>query len=654
MSQFFGFTVVGLVVGCIYAMAASGLVLTYTTSGIFNFAHGAIGMVMAFAFWDLSENRGWPVPLALVAVLGVIAPLTGALVERFVIRRLRGAPVEVTLVVTLALLLALLYGSYVLWDPTLARPLPRFFGNNAVRILGVNVSYHQLIVVATAVLVAVGLRFVLYRTRTGLAMRAVVDDPELTALTSAEPDRITALSWAMGASLAGLAGVLIAPLTTLDALTLTLLVVNSYAAAMFGRLRSLPLTFAGGIGLGLLFSYGSGYLPQSDFNNRLRDGLPTILLFVVLLVLPAARIRAGGAVSDRRAMRLPSLKASIRNASVFAAGCVLCAAALPEERLGTLGDVLAIGVILLSLVLLTGYGGQVSLCQLTFAGVGALVVGKVGANPFGYGLAVLIAALLGALVALPALRLRGLYLALATLAFARFFETVVFVDPNAFGANTRFAVDRFSLGPLDFSGEKMNFAFLGVVFSAAAVGLLALRRSAFGRRLAAMGDSPAACTTLGIDLTRMKLTVFTISAGLAGLGGALLGGLHTGVSVYDFTMLGSLGLLLVVTLGGIANVSGAILGSATLGVIAALKPSASEEVQRFLDMAPGLTVMLLLARMPDGVAGWLGRQWERVTGEDRGAAGLQSLEADFVGDPGTGFDADPDTGVRPGVLDAAG
>jgi branched-chain amino acid transport system permease protein len=627
VTEFLGYTVVGLVVGSVYAIAASGLVVTYTTSGIFNFAHGAIGMVSAFAYWEATERHDVSAIIALPLVVGVLAPALGVLVERLVVRRLRHAPVEVTLVVTLGLLLALLYGSYVVWDPTTARPLPRFFGDRTVSLVGVNVSYHQIIVVLAAIAVALALRFLLVRTRIGLAMRAVVDDPELTALTAADPDRVTAISWALGASLAALAGVLVAPLVVLDALALTLLVVNSYAAAMFGRLRSLPMTFAGGVALGLIVTYATGYLPQNEISNRLRDGLPTFTLFAVLLLLPAARISTAGSMGDRRPLRAPGPLRSAQLAAAFVVVVGVLALRLPTERLGAAGDVLALGVILLSLVLLTGYGGYVSLCQLTFAGVGALAVGKLGASPAGFVVAVGASAALGALVALPALRVRGLYLALATLAIARFFETVVFTDPRAFGVSASLRVDRLHIGPIDFGGERVHFVLLGFAFAAVAWVVLAVRRSAFGRRLAALGDSPAACVTFGIDAKRSKLIVFAASAAIAGLGGALLGGLHKGVGVNDFTMLGSVSLLMVVALGGLANVSGAILGSALLGVIAAVKPNVSENARRVLEMGPGLVVVYVLALMPDGIAGACGRLRDLLLGAVAvGEGGADAME----------------------------
>src|SRR3989440_1424051 len=167
MTEFLALSVVGIVAGCIYALTAMGLVVTYTTSGIFNFAHGAIGMVAAFMYWELSVNQGWPTPVALVVVLFVFAPLMGALIERVLMRPLHGASVETTLTVTIGLLLLLIGLATIIWDPTTSRVLPQFFAGNSVSILGVIVTWHQLTVVIVAAAVAVGMRLFLFRTRSG-------------------------------------------------------------------------------------------------------------------------------------------------------------------------------------------------------------------------------------------------------------------------------------------------------------------------------------------------------------------------------------------------------------------------------------------------------------------------------------------------------
>src|SRR5437763_1179813 len=165
MTDFLAYTVIGIVTGCIYSVTATGLVVTYTTSGVFNFAHGAIGMVAAFTYWQLSVGWGWPVPLALVAVLLVLAPLLGAVVERVLIRPLYGAPIGVTLVATLGLLVTLLGVGFLAWPPDTTRVLPKFFAGHTVTVASLVVDDNQLLVIVASVAVAVGLRLFFSRTR---------------------------------------------------------------------------------------------------------------------------------------------------------------------------------------------------------------------------------------------------------------------------------------------------------------------------------------------------------------------------------------------------------------------------------------------------------------------------------------------------------
>src|SRR5437868_5590556 len=418
MTTFLAFTVVGVVVGCIYALSATGLVVTYITSGSFNFAHGAVGMVAAFTYWKLVVDEGWPAILALPFILFVFAPALGALIDLLIMRNLHNASEEVRVIVTVALMLFLLGLGFLIWDPGVPRTLPRYFGGDHVRLFGLNILYHQIIVVIAAIAVAVGLRLFLFRTRIGVALRATVDAPDLASYFGAAPGRVRLLGWAMGSSLAALAGVLLAPLVTLDILLLTLLVLNGYAAAIVGRLKSLPLTFAGGVALGLLEAYVVGYAPGSVL-SQLRPTVPVIFLYIALLIFPQSRLRVGRALA-RRTTKVPSLRTSLIAASAFVVVAWIAATTLSGSNVFTLGRGLVAALILLSLVLLTGYGGQISLAQWTFVGFGSFAMGKVagGDSLVGVLAAVVFAGAVGAISALPALRLRGLYLALSTFAFA--------------------------------------------------------------------------------------------------------------------------------------------------------------------------------------------------------------------------------------------
>lgn len=617
MEQLLAFTIVGLVTGSIYAVAASGLVLTYTTSGVFNIAHGAVGMLMAFVYWQLRFDWGWPTPVALVVVLLVLAPLFGVLVERTLARNLSSASLVSSLVVTIGLLLVLMAAAFNLWPPA-GRRVDGFFAPRGVDLGVVFVTWHEVIAVAAAASVAVGLRLLLFRTRTGVTMRATVDHRALASLTGARPNRSSMLSWALGSSLAALAGILLAPVLQLNVQALTLLVVNAYAAAMVGRLVSLPLTFAGAVALGLVESYAVGYLPSTGTLANVRLAIPTLMLFAVLLVLPETKLRSGSAV----AARMPPL-ATLARSIVAAGGFVVVAAVFAsvaaDDVLGDLSRGLALGLIALSLVPLTGWAGQVSLCQMTFAGVGALVATKVAddGSPVGLLAAAGAAALVGALVALPALRLRGLYLALATLAFASFMDNVVFVRTDAFGNFGALAVDRLSLGGVSFSSESAYFVVLSVAFALVAVGLLGARRSAFGRKLSALRDSPAACATMGMNMTVLKLQVFALSSAIAGVGGALFAGFQQSASADDYTMFAGLPVVLLAVLGGITAVSGALVG----GFVLAGFPVLADHVS-WLDslaiLGPGL-IGLTLARLPDGLVLKLSDLWHGRRGTVRGS-----------------------------------
>jgi branched-chain amino acid transport system permease protein len=607
MSAFWAYTVIGVATGAIYAITASGLVVTYVTTGVFNFAHGAIGMFAAFSYWELAENHHVQPAIAVALVLLVEAPLLGAAIEFVLMRRLHGASTERSLMITLGLMLILLGVATTLWGTTPNQTgLPAFFAGHNVRIGGVNITVHQLIVLATAVVVAVGLRFALRRTRTGVAMRAVVDDPELMAMAGARPVRIARAGWIAGVMLAALAGVLIAPLVTLDQVTLTLIVVNGYAAAVVGRLRNLPLTFLGGILIGLGEAYVVGYVPAEWQSNWLPNpalALPMAFLFAVILVLPVERLRAVGEVRVSRVPNVTTLRRSLAGAGGVVLAGVLAAGALSLTWQTTLSQGLVFGVIALSLVLLTGYAGQVSLGQMAFVGIGAYTMGKIagGGSWLGVLAAVGASAAVGALIAWPTVRVKGLYLALATLAFAQFAYYVFFSNLRLFNDNGSIIVHRVRLPGVKLSGSGAELVFLSVVFALCAVLVLAVRRGTFGRRLVALNDSPAACATVGLNVRRTRLAVFALSAAMAGLGGVLYGGLQGPVSADDFQVLVSLTLLLLLVIWGVRTPTGALLAGLTMATLPVLQSHVS-----WVSSLPALVVgvgVVLVGRLPNGVTG---------------------------------------------------
>lgn len=618
-STFLEFTLIGISGGCVFAIAASGLVLTYTTTGVFNFAHGGVGMVSAFVYYQLNREVGIPVPIALLLVLGVLAPAMGLGLER-TMRSFRGAPPGTTLTVTIALTILLIGVAQYAYQSSGEDRIPsNLFGDRAVSILGAKLDWDEVAFFLVAVAVAVGLRYLLRATRTGIAMRAVVDNAELAALTGAPPIAIARTSWVLGSVLAAVAGVLYAPTAgRLDAVTLTFFVLSAYGAAVFGRLRSLPLTFVGAIVLGLVQAYATIGFPDTALWGHLQVGVPGIFLFLVLMALPEAKL-AVGRVVGRDTPAVPSLPASLVRAAVFVPA-VAVLAGVAGDNLGDLSLALIYATLLLSLVLLTGYSGQISLAQYVFFGLGAFAMGKVagGDSLAGMAAAAAIAVPLGVVTALPALRLQGLYLALVTFALGQVARDVIFQDPHTYGAGP-LAVGRLEVFGVSFVGNEAFALLCGLVFALVAIGVLALRRGSFGRRLAAMRDSQAACATLGLDVRRTKLAVFALSSAIAGLAGALYGGLGFSASQLQFEPLFNVLLFLFAFVGGITTITGALLG----GLLFAALPLVQSEAPELagLVFAAIAVTAVALGKQPNGMAGLLYSRLGRRAAPAREPAG---------------------------------
>ncbi|HMC38013.1 MAG TPA: ABC transporter permease [Acidimicrobiales bacterium] len=625
MDAFIGYTIAGLAIGAIYAIAATGLVVTYTTSGVFNFAHGATGMLAAFLYWQLRVQWHWAAPVALFVVLFVAAPLYGMAVERILIRPLDPSDTGTTMVVTVGLMIFSLGLAYTVW-PYSNRVLVAFFGPGAfVQILGNRVSYQELITIGLAAVVALSLRFLFFRTRIGVAMRGVVDDRPLMALNGGYPTRLNALSWTIGAGLAALAGVLQASGPTgggLQVLDLTFLVVNAYAAALLGRMKSLPLTFAGAMSLGLLVQYVTGYVTLSGWMSNLKPVLPTFFLFAILLVLRPVRLRSAGTRSTNT-LPVPSLRRSLVGAATFLVGAIVVEQFMHGQVLiAQTSEGVAVSVTALSVVLLTGYGGQVSLAPYAFMGFGAWLFGALspGGSILGLVGVGVISGGLGALVALPSLRLRDLYLALSTLAFGELAYFLFFSQPSVMGANDR-RVPRVHLPGLSLAGAKSELFFECVMFAVFAVAILAVRRGSIGRLLIATRDSQAACATLGANLNLTKLLLFASSASIAGIGGALWGGVEREVNSNNFLFQLSLSLVLLVYIWGVSSPAGALIAGLVFSVgfgytahwidnfFSLVDPHLVGRFSQSGLILTGLGAMSL-ARFPNGTIGQISDSWQ--------------------------------------------
>ena len=426
--------VVGISLGGIYAISALGLVVTYSTTGIFNFAQGAIGCFLAFVYWELRVNRHWPAPLALVVVVFVMAPLLGVALDKLLMRRLRNVALVVQLMVTVGLMLAFMGLTLTIWKPDTGRSLNHFFeSSSGVHIGQVVATWSRIITVVVALVIAFSLRAVLYRTRLGIAMRAVVDNRPLAGLNGARPGVVSGAAWALGCMTAAIAGILIAPETGMVVENLTLIIIIALAAAVIGQMKSLPWAFVGGMIVGLIKAFSSQFLAYSKDYSYANDAIPAIILLVAVLFLPQARLETGRPHLTRRTERLTKPWEAALGALVMVGVVTAWANGwIPwfsgthfGQRtpvwLGRGAGFMVTGLIMLSLVPLIGWAGQVSFANFAIAGFGAAMYAHVGGQhgrAIGLIWVVLICAPLGVAIAVPVLRLKGLYVALATMAFA--------------------------------------------------------------------------------------------------------------------------------------------------------------------------------------------------------------------------------------------
>ncbi|MBE8517016.1 ATP-binding cassette domain-containing protein [Amycolatopsis sp. H6(2020)] len=526
MLQLLPFVVAGIVAGAIYGLAGTGLVLTYKSSGIFNFGHGAIATVAAYVFYALHTEFGLHWTVALVVSVGIAGPVIGLLMER-VAARLAPQRIALQIVGTVGIILAvqglatLAYGANTIqveqWLPA---------GQASFRLFGTVVGWSQVVIVAIAVAAVAALSAMFRFARIGLAMRAVVDDPELLAMQATDPRRVRRIAWVIGSTFTALSGVLVMPLIGLDAVGLTFLVVQAFGAAAVGAFGTIPLTFAGGLAIGVASAVSQHYVLDVPWLSGLPSALPFLVLFVTLLVLPKRKLVRPSTVEKRPP---PSYRAPGRVRLVTGAVVLVVLVFIPQlvgaDNLSYWIAALVSAIMLLSLGLLVRTSGQVSLCHAAFAAIGAVAFSQFAVDlglPWVVALVLggLVVVPVGALIALPAIRLSGLFLALATFGFGILVQQLLYHEQYMF---TSLSQGRTMPRP-DFAPEDGSYYYVVLaVLVVVAVLLVLIQRGRLGRLLQGMSDSPTAVTSMGLSTTVTKVIVFCVSAFLAGIAGALLG-----------------------------------------------------------------------------------------------------------------------------------
>jgi ABC-type branched-subunit amino acid transport system ATPase component/branched-subunit amino acid ABC-type transport system permease component len=549
------FIIVGLTAGSVYGLAGTGLVLTYKTSGIFNFAHGSVAAVAAFVFYWLRTQHGWPWPAAAVVSVLVLGPAMGALLE-LIARPLNDVSHVLKIAATVGLVVSVLAIGNI-WYGSASASFPHYLPTSTVGIFGAYVSWEQIIIVVIALASSAALYLFFRVSRLGTAMRAVVDDGALLSMTGQSAVAVRRWSWIIGATFTALSGVLLAPSLSLSGLLLTELVVQAFGAAAIGWFSSLPWTFIGGLVIGVAGALATKYVADVPSLAGLPLGLPFITLFVVLLLTPRRKLAVRRFVPHIQLRRPYEAPPRIRLlAGAVAVVALWLVPAWAGPRLPVYSAALSDVILFLSLGLLVKVSGQVSLCQYGFAAVGAAAMGHLaGGLGVPWLLALLLAGLtavpIGALVAIPAIRLSGVFLALATLGFGILMEQMFYTMNIMFGSTASgLSVPRpnVTIFGLQLSSDRGMYYVILLLVILTALASVIIMRSRLGRLLTAMSDSPVALETLGTTANVSRVLVFCISAFLAAISGALTASLLSYVTGAEFASFSSLTLFALVVI----------------------------------------------------------------------------------------------------------
>lgn len=657
MSDYLQQSLTGLGSGAVIAVLAIGIVLTFRASNVINLAHGAMGMYTAYVYFGLRNfdlagaDRGGDLVLpiiglptrvhvvdrptvvtALVIAL-VVAAILGLVVYGLVFRPLRDAPPLARIVASLGVFLYLQSVMQLrvtaAGGGAAALQLTSLLPDGVVTIGDATIPTSSFVLAAMAVAVAVGLALVFRLTRFGLATRAAAEHEKGAVLTGLSPDRLGYLNWVIASVLAGAAVIVIAGMSSrLDPIDTSLLVVPALAAALLGGLNGFAATTIAGLAIGMsqsvlsTFQARAHWLPEFLPKGGLRESLPVILILVAITI-------RGSHLPTRESILETRLPASPTPRHVLPWAVILTGAAAvglltldAQWRLAIVVSTIAT-LIALSSVVLTGYVGQISLAQYAFAGLAAFITARLAVDglafPWAPLLGVLVAVAVGILVGIPAVRVRGMALAIATLGAAVAIEALVFSAPsfNGISGVPRPRLFGIDLGFLSTGADNFRAAFGLFALLVLAVSMIAianLRRSPSGLRWLAVRSNERAAAAAGVDVSNTKLLAFAVSSLLAGLGGALLAYELPALAPQQFLVIGALAILALTYLGGIATLSGALLAGvlASGGIVTQLQGGATGDASSYQFAVSGLILIVVTILYPDGISMALRRGVSRL------------------------------------------
>ena len=623
MASLLQFLVLGLGAGAVYAALGLGLVLTHRASGVVNFAHGAMAMYPAYVYVELRSRGALVLPFVTVHIAGtvglwaalltsvLVAAVLGLLVYALIFRPLRTAPALARVVASVGLLITL-QAFITLRFGTENRSVPQVLPSEPLSLGSIVIPRDRLYLAALVVVAAAVLWAVFRFTRFGLATRAASANEKGAELLGYSPERLACVNWVVATVLAALAGIVVGPITALDPVNYTLLVVPALGAALVGRFSSFGITTAAALVLGMLQSEILNL--QTDWSWIPRTGTREALPFLVIVVTMAVvgrQLPSRGALLERRQPRALKPEHLVRS-TAFAAGiAAIGLLILGGGYRGSLIITLNVAVLCLSLVVLTGYVGQISLAQMAFAGAAGFSLSRFADGmgipfPLSPLLATLVAVALGLLVGLPALRVRGVNLAVVTISLAVAVSEFVFKNPDYTGGFRGSKIPEPSLFGFGLgSGNDRVFGFFSLtVLVLVALGVANLRRSPTGLRMLAVRANERAAAAAGVSPARIKLLAFGLSAFIAGIGGVMLGYRQTQLSFESFAVFVSVAVLAAAYLGGITSVSGAVIGGMLTGgglVFYALDQWIG--FGRYETLVAGLGLVVTAVLNPEGISG---------------------------------------------------
>jgi branched-chain amino acid transport system permease protein len=660
------FTLLGIGVGAFYALLGAGIVVAFKGSGVINFAHGAVAMYTAFQFYYLRKRADFTfpwfdiipdvgplpdiptkvnfgdrmafVPAFLLAMLTAVG--IGALMHFLVFRPLRNAAPLGKVIGSLGIMLYLQGVALLNFGTDNPQPETVLFPKKLFKNFlgfGRTFDYERLALLVLAVIVGAALWFVYRYTRFGLATRAAAGNEKGAVLLGYSPERLALTNWIVAAAVAGLAGICVGSITgALSQTKFTLLIVPALGAALIGGLSSIPVAVAGGVALGMLETFTTSWLRQQgwipdDWFSGLKDAVPLVVI-VLVLFLRGRSLPIRGTVEEKR---LPLSPNPVRIGWwVAIAGGTACVAAyvFTSNFSLALSTSLLTSMLMLSYVVLTGYVGQISLMQLSIAGVAAFFLARMMANgkttvnnPFPVSgpdlpwwlaaiLAIAVATIVGILLGLPALRIRGVQLAVVTIAAALAIQTLYLENPELTGlragvnaqvkAPSIFGYSLDSQGSGGLRDRPAFVVFCAVVLALLAVAVANLRRSGTGRRLLAVRANERAAASSGIDVSRTKLLAFGISSAIAAVYGVMFAFQQKEVSSASWGFFLSLGFLAFVYLAGITSINGAIIGGllAAGGLVTAFGDYHYRGLTDYVSILGGIGLVLTAILHPEGQA----------------------------------------------------